>query len=204
MHPWKVAGSYASCDVHLGKGRPRAGATAVARRGAEPLCCPPKYGWTRLQWLESGVFEIRVVTPAVTSAEGRRHAGGVLRVGEASLPFIVDLTSWRIADYERQWWEAIGRVARGASATALITGYAGDGDRPHAMWALWRDGDFVYVQPHIVVSEGLETPFDPGAPEPHVGERIGPDHGLPIAEWRVEFVYLVATAFGLRWPRLPH
>ncbi len=153
---------------------------------------------------EMVVFEIRVVTPAVTSAQGWLHAGGMLRVGPASLPFIVDLTAWRVADYERQWRQAIDRAARGASTTALVTGYAGPGNQPHSMWALWRDGDFVYVQPHIVVPDDRDAPFDPATPEAHVGARLGPEHGLPIAEWRVELVHLIAAAFCPRWPQLPH
>lgn len=150
------------------------------------------------------VFEIRVVTPAVTGADGWVHAGGVLRVAAVSLPFIVDLSVWRISDYERQWRAAIDRVARGAPATALVTGYAGRDSRPHSMWALWRDGDFVYVQPHIVMSDVSDPPFNPRAPEAHVGARLGPEHGLPIAEWRVELVHLLAAAFGPRWPQFPH
>jgi hypothetical protein len=150
------------------------------------------------------VFQIRVVTPEVSTAEGRRHAGGMLRLGSTVLPFIIDLTAWRIADYERQWHHAIDRLARGAPATALLTGYAGQGPGPHSMWAVWREGDFVYVQPHVVADEGLDAPFDPVAPDAHVGPRVGPEHGLPIAEWRVELLYLLAAAFAPRWPQLPH
>jgi hypothetical protein len=178
--------------------------SAVARVEQRPYFAARQNGCTRLVSQEMVVFEIRVVTPAVTSAHGWLHAGGVLRVAAASLPFIVDLSVWRISDYERQWRVAIDRMARGAPTTALVTGYAGRDTRPHSMWALWRDGDFVYVQPHIVVPRAQDDPFDPGTPEAHLGARVGPEHGLPIAEWRVELVYLLAAAFGPRWPQLPH
>jgi len=150
--------------------------------------------------VEGAVFDIRVVTPAVTNADGWPHAAGLLRIGGASLPFLLDLTSWGIGDYEQQWRTAIGRLARGAPVTALLTGYSNDAMRPHRMWALWRDGEYVYVQQHVVVPEDLDTPFDPLNPESHVGARLHSEHGVPIDEWRAELVHLIADSFGLRLP----
>jgi hypothetical protein len=68
-------------------------------------------------------------------------------------------------------------------------------------WALWREGDHVYVREQTVLPVELETPFDPDDPHPHVGTRVAMSElGLPIAEWRMELVHLLATAFGIRWP----
>ncbi len=148
------------------------------------------------------MFGIKVTTPVVTNADGWSHAGGELKVGDESLKFLVDLTWWRVADYEHQWRDAMDRLAHGTRATALVTAYAGPGG-PHRMWALWRDDDFVYVQEHIVVPTDLDTPFDPSHPDAHVGARISPEHGAPIAEWRIELLHVLAAAFGIRWPLYP-
>ena len=144
------------------------------------------------------------MTPPLIDAEGLSYAYGELRVADASLKFVVDLSAWRIADYERQWRDAIDRLVRGARSTALMTSYRGPGDRPHRMWALWRDENFVYFQDHIVVPADLDAPFDPSFPDVHVGARLAPEQGSPIPEWRIELVHLLATAFGIRWPLYPH
>jgi CdiI N-terminal domain len=117
-----------------------------------------------------------------------------------SLPFLVDLTSWRIADYESQWKAAIDRLMRGAPVTALVTCYTNKPSQPQRMWAVWRDGKYAYVQAHVVVPDEQELPFDPFFPEPHVGARLSAESGVPISEWRVEMVQLILDAWGLRFP----
>jgi hypothetical protein len=149
------------------------------------------------------VFGIRVWSPAVTNADGWLHAGGELRLGGASLRFIVDLTDWRIADYERQWRSAIDRIARGAGTGALLTTYGGE-SRPHRMLTLWREDAVVYIQDQVVVAADLDAPFDPWRPDDHVGPRMTPERGVPLPEWRADFTDIVAAAFGLRLPGFPH
>jgi hypothetical protein len=147
------------------------------------------------------MFRIRVFTPALLGDDGLPHAGAELRAGESCLRFRVDLTYWRIADYERQWKQGIARLAHGAAASALMARYAGPRAASHALWALWRDGGHVYVQSQCILSAELETPFDPTAPYEHVGQRVpATENGLPLPEWRVEAEQLFAAAFQIRWP----
>lgn len=150
------------------------------------------------------MFSIRVFTPPVTNENGWLHAGGELALGDARLFFLVDLSHWSVADYERQWHEGITRLLRGAPSTALMMAYRGPGDEPHLMWALWRDGERVHAQQHTLLPAELDAPFDARAPYAHVGERVpATEHGLPIAEWSAELVHLYAAAFGIRWPLFP-
>ena len=149
-------------------------------------------------------FRIRVITPPVVDEDGWPHAGGEFTLGAQRLLFILDLRHWRVADYQRQWQTALERLARGAAATALLTGYRGPGDGAHLGWALWREDDWVYVQEQTFLASESGQPFDPWHPDPHVGSRLrATEHRLPSPEWRTELVHLLATALGIRLPRFP-
>jgi hypothetical protein len=147
------------------------------------------------------VFRIRVFTPLAVTESGWPHAGGELVVGDARLVFRVDLRFWRIADYERQWKAGIARLAGGASSSALMSAFRGPTDAPHHMWALWREGGHVYVQPHVVLRAELSVPFDPRVPYSLIAERLPvTEHDLPLDEWRVEARHLIAASLAIRWP----
>lgn len=61
-----------------------------------------------------------------------------------------------------------------------------------------------YAQAHTVLPAELDSPFDPTAPHLRIRERIpASDNALPIPEWRVELVHLIATSLGIRWPIYP-
>lgn len=150
------------------------------------------------------MFQVRIFTPAVTNEDGWPHAGGELRIGEARLRFLVDLSHWSIAQYERQWRDGIRRLAHGAPSAALMIAYRGESGEAHRVWALWREGDHVYVQEQTVLVAELDAPFDPFDPHGHVGVRVpASEQALPIGEWRGELIHLLATAFGIRWPMYP-
>ena len=147
------------------------------------------------------MFRIRVFTPVAITESGWPHAGGELVVGASRLIFRVDLRYWGIADYERQWKAGIARLLNGASSSALMSAFRGPTDAPHHMWALWREGGHVYVQPHVVLRRELSVPFDPRMPYALVAERIPVmENDLPLLEWRVEVVHLFTAAIGHRWP----
>ena len=148
------------------------------------------------------MFRIRVFTPPVHDETGWRHAGGELLLGTAARHcFLVDLRVWEIGDYEQQWKEGVARLVQGAPSSALMSAYRGSGNQPHLLWALWRDHSYLYLQEHPVIVSELEQPFNPGDPYEHVGERIpASEHGLAIPEWRVDFIEVIATDLGIRWP----
>lgn len=147
------------------------------------------------------MFAIRIVTPIVTDAEGRRQAGGLLTVGNARLPFLLDCAHWTASDYERQWKEGIRRIADGARSSALVTAYQGDDDAPHTMWAMWRDDDHVYVQARSVRTQPFAESFDPSMPYRYVPSRMPVcEYAPPATQWRVELESFFASAFELRVP----
>jgi hypothetical protein len=147
------------------------------------------------------LFRIRVYTPALVNETGWPHAGAELIAGATRLHRRVDLRYWRIADYQRQWREGIARLVNGAHSSALMSGFAGAGDAPHSMWALWREGAYIYIQSHCVLRAHLAAPFDPRAPYEHIGTRIPVmENLLPMDECRVEFGQLLAFGLRIRWP----
>jgi hypothetical protein len=147
------------------------------------------------------VFSIRIVTPIVTDADGRRQAGGLLTVGQARLPFLLDCTYWDASAYERQWTAGVHRIAEGARSSALLTAYRGDGDEPHTLWAMWRDHDYVYAQARAVRTQAFGAPFDPWEPYEYVPSRMPVcEYTPPATQWRVELESFFASAFGLRVP----
>ncbi len=147
------------------------------------------------------MFRVRVFTPPVQNEDGLLQAGGELRLGNQRVGFVVDLSHWSVGDYERQWKEGTARLLHGAPKSALMTSYRGGGEATHLIWALWREGGFVYAQEHPVVVAAGDPPFDPMDPYGHVGERIATSVlNLPIPEWQVDLVQVYADAMGIRWP----
>lgn len=147
------------------------------------------------------MFGIRVFAPLSPFTVTAPQVTGELVVGDARRIFRLDLRHWRICHYQRQWRAGIGRLLYGAPSSALMTAYRPDDDAAHTMWALWREGGRVFVQPHCVMTRDASQPFDPFAPYTHVGSRLPvTEERLPISEWSVEVDAFFAAALKLRWP----
>jgi hypothetical protein len=147
------------------------------------------------------LFRIRFFSPAVVDANGWRHAGTELVLGDTRLCTLADLDHWNAADYLRQWNDGIARLAHGADSTALMTAYRGRGSRAHVMWALWRGATHLYIQQHAVLEDELDAPFDPAIPYAHVGGHVAATASrLPIPEWCVSIEDLSAALLGFRKP----
>ena len=147
------------------------------------------------------MFRIRFFTPSVPDDRGWPHAGGELQLESHRLRFLVDLRFWSIAEYEAHWRAGIARLVQGRQPTALMTGYRGATQDAHVMWALWPEGDHVYVQELSVLPSELNAPFDPHHAYAHIGERIPASaQDLPIAEYRVDLLPLLAAHYLPSFP----
>jgi len=147
------------------------------------------------------MFRIRVLSAPAALAIDAPTAVGELVVDGARSVFPLDLSHWRVADYQRQWRDGLGRLLRGAPSSVLMSAYRGPRGDAQLMWALWRENTSVYVQPHCVAASDLATPFDLEAAYAHVDVRVpAHDQALPIAEWRVDVEHLFASALQIRWP----
>ena len=147
------------------------------------------------------MFRIRAVTPRLIDESGAPYALGELRVGNSSAHFLIDLSFYSIADYERQWHSALRHLMHGSRSTGLLTAYRGREGTSHKLWALWQDDEYVHVQEQSVVASELGAPFDPAETHLHVGDHIpATDNALPMREWRIESAAVFAAALGIRWP----
>jgi len=149
------------------------------------------------------MFRIRLLGPRPSYTASTSCSFGELVIGGARYRFQLDLTCWSAFDYERQWHTALMRLVRGASSSALLMAYRGAApEAVHLMWAVWRENDQVYVQPHAVLANEVDGGrFNPSSPDEHVGSRIPvTEQSLPLMEWCVEIEQLFAAALRIRWP----
>jgi hypothetical protein len=141
------------------------------------------------------MFGIRISTPSLADDSGSPYAAAELNAGGARVHFQADLRFWSPRQYERQWADGIRRLVRGATSSALMSAFTGARGELHRMWALWRRGGHIYVQPHCVVRADLSGSFDPAAPYDHVGEHVPMTLAdLPHEEWRVELAAFLEAA----------
>jgi len=91
---------------------------------------------------------------------------------------------WARADYERHWLEAARRLVDGAERTAFFT------QAFWMWWAMWREGEDVYVHEQILPAERYAA-LGPGpldltrAPYALLGPReTHTKEGQAISEWR--------------------
>jgi CdiI N-terminal domain len=110
---------------------------------------------------------------------------GKICVGDYAETFITSLVSWNPNAYERHWVSALRRLLEGASKSALITSYVEPELADHLVWwPLYREGDTVYVQNHMLFYDQLEKPFSPRDPWQTVPQRRTVNgEGQRISEW---------------------
>ena len=78
--------------------------------------------------------------------------------------------------------EAARRLLAGLDRTGFFT-------QAHwVWWVLYREGEAVFAQEHILVPEALrEPPYDPADPYRQIGDRVMIDEdGRRVSEWRLE------------------
>src|SRR5260370_12510682 len=101
------------------------------------------------------MFEVRLTDEVVPETDpGVIALYGKIQIGEHVETFITSLVSWNPSLYEHHWLSALRRLLEGARTSALITSYVEPGLADHLMWwPLYREGDAVYVQNHMLFYE---------------------------------------------------
>ena len=102
--------------------------------------------------------------------------------------FTSSLYQWNLQEYQKHWLEAIRRIVDGQESSVLIT------DLPKLTrrnlidtWPMWRFGETVKFQEHLLILRNLSGPFDPANPYVHVGDYNGEtdEDGHRSSEWEV-------------------
>jgi hypothetical protein len=118
---------------------------------------------------------------------GVRAVQGKIRIGDYFETIITSLISWTPKQYERHWLTAVQRVVEGGDRSALITSYVEPAHGPDdylVWWPLYREGETVHIQNHMLFFAQLTGPFSPELFWTSVRDRrTVDDEGLAISEW---------------------
>jgi hypothetical protein len=120
-------------------------------------------------------------------AENRLMREGVIRIGGFSEAFEASLVYWTEDDYLQQWQQALARLFAGYEHTCLISSI----DDPKQArfliwWPIYRVGDRVYIQNHLLFFDQLAGGFNEADIYRHVGPRETLDErGNEVSEWSV-------------------
>jgi hypothetical protein len=131
------------------------------------------------------VFDIELI--GRPEGEGERLFNwGRLTLGHFREEFQAPLYDWAPGDYAAHWLESAERLLAGAPVAVFLTHMVRPDAAYHLGWPAWREGDCVYVQERLFVSEQLNGAFDPENAELHAGPRLerSPE-GERISQWQV-------------------
>jgi hypothetical protein len=114
-------------------------------------------------------------------------APGLLTMGNSNEGFCSSLYQWSKRDYETQWRLAINVVLKKSSKAALIVEYTGTEASSHLeWWPMYKVGDTVYLQNHLLFYNQLPEPFSIERPFVYLRDRETTNQdGRPISEWIV-------------------
>lgn len=98
--------------------------------------------------------------------------------------FVVDITFWERADYEKQWLRAALNIVDGDKSALIVSVTNPATSNFVRWWAMYRDQDTIYFQEQIRFLAELSDAFDPYAVEKFVlpRETVSED-GEAISEW---------------------
>jgi hypothetical protein len=117
-------------------------------------------------------------------------ASGVLIIGDSKEGFVSSLYQWSKQQYETQWKQAVRVLLDGNSKAALMVEYL----RPDAAsylewWAMYREGETVYLQNQLLFYDQLEKPFSIENPFESLRDRKTiSQEGRQISEWSVSIL----------------
>jgi hypothetical protein len=131
-------------------------------------------------------FSIRFLDEDPYIEEGMAPAArGLLSIGNWKEEFYSSLFLWNRADYEIQWRNAIDDILNGGHKSALITEYLTPQVSSHLVWwPMYRQGETVFLQNHLLFFDHLHQPFSPASPYASLMDRktVG-EAGESISEW---------------------
>ncbi len=111
---------------------------------------------------------------------------GTIVIGEFKETFESPLLFWSVSDYQAHWKQALERIVSGALNSCLITSIYDPGiSNFWIWWLLYREGQMVYIQNHLLFLERLKSVLDPLNPYIHIPERrVINEDGQQISEWQ--------------------
>lgn len=117
---------------------------------------------------------------------------GEITLGSFIEQFEMNLSTWSVERYQRQWYEGIQKILDGASKSCLMTSFWREDDAfGGEWWPMYRVQDYVIVQDQFIrpdiFSQKFDN-FDPDDPYPSIPDRESVNEdGQKISEWSVPF-----------------
>ena len=110
---------------------------------------------------------------------------GLITIGSYVERFVCPMEYWDATRYRLHWRQAITRIIQGSGTSALITSMYDPALANFIYWwPMYRMGQTVQFQNHILFLSELEAPFDPNDPFRSIPERrIVDTDGEEISEW---------------------
>jgi hypothetical protein len=100
---------------------------------------------------------IRMLNEPVEIVYDERCQWCQISINDFSERLLVPLTVWDVERYERQWKNAIDCILVGKSKNFLVTGLRDPWNSDFiSLFALYREGDEVYIQNQIILCKGNE------------------------------------------------
>jgi hypothetical protein len=140
-------------------------------------------------------FSVRFLDEPPFVEEGVAPAAhGIISIGTFEEGFYSSLFHWSREQYENQWSTAIRDILNGATKSALIVSFlTPDAASNLEWWPMYREGDTVYFQNHLLFFDQLETTFSPESPSASLKNReTNNEDGNLISEWSLKLTTLEA------------
>lgn len=138
-------------------------------------------------------IEIVITSKRAVGFFGGRSYRAFIRIGEMQETVYIPTGTWRITEYKKQWKEGIERL-KTHDTSCLVTGFTNKNGSPGVdWWPLYRVGDRVYVQNHVLWHEIYQErvgdkPFTRETCYDFVPPRRTKDYeGTEISEWSVPY-----------------
>ncbi|MDR3747961.1 MAG: hypothetical protein P4M04_07400 [Acidobacteriota bacterium] len=114
-------------------------------------------------------------------------ARGLIVLGDSAEEFLANLGEWTQAKYREQWRGSIQSLLEGEGRAVLITTFSNPSTASHLeWWALYREGEDVFVQNQLLFFDDIEGEFDESRAVDFLRAReTVTEEGRPISEWSV-------------------
>lgn len=130
-------------------------------------------------------FSIDIIDESAADQPGNEARWGLIRINSYVERFIAAIDYWDVKDYRRHWQQALTRIITDSPTSVLVTSMVNPAVANFIYWwPMYRVGDSVYFQNHILFLDELGISFDPEDPFRFVPERtVVNQDGERISEW---------------------
>ena len=132
-------------------------------------------------------FSIRMLNEPVEIVYDERCHWCQIDINNFSERFQAPLTVWDVERYKQQWEDAIARILAGEAKNYLVAGLRDPwGSDFISLFALYREGDEIFIQNQIILCEGNEERIAKMDLLDLVEKReTHTEDGEEISEWKV-------------------